>query len=442
MWTDQWKLQDQLYRQTHSNSALNKDADASSSKVQNRRRTVQHSITMLSCLTHPEDAGKLLSLALRAHQMSLPVPAQDRCNIAQDAVRIRVARLVYADEAQQQPYIGAIMSASQRSAKETMKEVLEHAAKPHLTHGPSECGDSSRDSPNAYIAAQAGYAFESVPLDFQVSAVMEGSDTFLLYASLPSPNRQHTPPTHAVYTTRGSSDLSYTSTTHLCRGDNRTRAKQARRPWSADEHARFVESLKRFGSDCTDKAESGGGVTVSLGPGVADLMAVVVGTRTVSQVTSHAQKYFLRLRRLAASGSNSGQTPASSTTTTTVPPKTQTIVHFPPTFNIEYSQVANPPCASDKLRGCCSLSLQSLDADKIVSHILKDVLTTCLSAELATSHADTQRWKFSKVRFLFNFPHELTTALNFENNQQSRSSLPSHASPSRRHHRLLLREKK
>lgn len=110
------------------------------------------------------------------------------------------------------------------------------------------------------------------------------------------------------------------------RGENRTRAKQApkRRPWSADEHARFVESLKRFGS--RERAESGGRVTVGLGPGVAEIIAVVVGTRTVSQVRSHAQKYFLQLSRLASSGTNNGQ--AASTSSSQPPTTSQPTLPF------------------------------------------------------------------------------------------------------------------
>ncbi|KAJ1485332.1 hypothetical protein T484DRAFT_1793883 [Baffinella frigidus] len=38
-------------------------------------------------------------------------------------------------------------------------------------------------------------------------------------------------------------------------------------------------------------------VSVGLGPGVAEQIAVHVTSRSVSQVRSHAQKYFLRLYR-------------------------------------------------------------------------------------------------------------------------------------------------
>ena len=83
-----------------------------------------------------------------------------------------------------------------------------------------------------------------------------------------------------------------------------------RRPWSAEEHSRFLESLKRFGQK--DKPENNGKVTVGLGPGVAELISVVVGTRTVSQVRSHAQKYFLQLSRTASASSASASSAAPS----------------------------------------------------------------------------------------------------------------------------------
>ncbi|EKX35731.1 hypothetical protein GUITHDRAFT_155405 [Guillardia theta CCMP2712] len=55
--------------------------------------------------------------------------------------------------------------------------------------------------------------------------------------------------------------------------------------WSEDEHNAFLDALAKFGPK---KPNSG----VKLGPGVAELIALAVKTRSVSQVRSHAQKYF------------------------------------------------------------------------------------------------------------------------------------------------------
>eukprot|EP00961_Rhodomonas_salina_P187671 2532818-Rhodomonas_salina.1 len=66
------------------------------------------------------------------------------------------------------------------------------------------------------------------------------------------------------------------------------RTRQNKKPvfWTSDEHERFLAALQRFN----------GGDQEGLGAGVAELVSMALGTRTVSQVRSHAQKYFLRLR--------------------------------------------------------------------------------------------------------------------------------------------------
>lgn len=46
------------------------------------------------------------------------------------------------------------------------------------------------------------------------------------------------------------------------------------------------------------KQQQGG--AVRLGPGVAEMISMVVGTRSVVQVRSHAQKHFIRMEREAA----------------------------------------------------------------------------------------------------------------------------------------------
>ena len=74
----------------------------------------------------------------------------------------------------------------------------------------------------------------------------------------------------------------HTSNTHRQPrpGETVTRTRNAGR-WSAQEHARFVDGLEKYGRRKWIR------------------IAEHVGTRTVIQVRSHAQKYFKKLRRAA-----------------------------------------------------------------------------------------------------------------------------------------------
>ena len=55
-----------------------------------------------------------------------------------------------------------------------------------------------------------------------------------------------------------------------------------RRFWTADEHERFLQAAKLFGY------------------GNAHGIAKYVGTRTVAQVRTHTQKYFVKLEKTGA----------------------------------------------------------------------------------------------------------------------------------------------
>eukprot|EP00277_Geminigera_cryophila_P046757 CAMPEP_0173066238 /NCGR_PEP_ID=MMETSP1102-20130122/6084_1 /TAXON_ID=49646 /ORGANISM="Geminigera sp., Strain Caron Lab Isolate" /LENGTH=247 /DNA_ID=CAMNT_0013933641 /DNA_START=30 /DNA_END=770 /DNA_ORIENTATION=+ len=72
---------------------------------------------------------------------------------------------------------------------------------------------------------------------------------------------------------------------------------RTRKLWTADEEARFTKALDKLApveesviaSDITS-----GRISVRLPSGVAELLAVIVGTRTTIQVRSHVQRYYLR----------------------------------------------------------------------------------------------------------------------------------------------------
>jgi hypothetical protein len=65
-------------------------------------------------------------------------------------------------------------------------------------------------------------------------------------------------------------------------------------PWTAEEQAIFLTGLAQLSCD---RSHTG---SVGLGPGVARMLAEMIGSRTAAQVRSHAQKHFQRLARLRA----------------------------------------------------------------------------------------------------------------------------------------------
>ncbi|EKX36545.1 hypothetical protein GUITHDRAFT_117326 [Guillardia theta CCMP2712] len=74
------------------------------------------------------------------------------------------------------------------------------------------------------------------------------------------------------------------------RGEKGSAAGHSRH-WKEEEHETFLMALKKLSPE-TLASDSGG-----LGPGIAELIAAVVKTRTVSQVRSHAQKFLIRWRK-------------------------------------------------------------------------------------------------------------------------------------------------
>ena len=73
-----------------------------------------------------------------------------------------------------------------------------------------------------------------------------------------------------------------------------------RKPWATDEEERFRRALKHFGPQEIEKHPVTGRLSVRLGPGVAEMISMVVRSRSVAQVRSHVQKYYIRLEREAS----------------------------------------------------------------------------------------------------------------------------------------------
>jgi len=63
--------------------------------------------------------------------------------------------------------------------------------------------------------------------------------------------------------------------------------------WTDEEHNKFLVALEKFCPEAC-RAREKGKVFVGLGAGVAKKISQAVGTRSVLQVRSHAQKHFLR----------------------------------------------------------------------------------------------------------------------------------------------------
>eukprot|EP00960_Hanusia_phi_P019455 574349-Hanusia_phi.AAC.3 len=74
-------------------------------------------------------------------------------------------------------------------------------------------------------------------------------------------------------------------------------ARTLTRSWTGEEHQRFLTALNKFGPPASRDTDANGHVYVGLGRGVAFLISREVGTRTPSQVRSHAQKYFRKQSR-------------------------------------------------------------------------------------------------------------------------------------------------
>jgi len=77
------------------------------------------------------------------------------------------------------------------------------------------------------------------------------------------------------------------------------RQPASRKHWTPKEEAQFLKALDCFPKEIgTDPAT--GRVSVRLGPGVAEMISIVMGTRSCAQVRSHVQKHYIRQQREAS----------------------------------------------------------------------------------------------------------------------------------------------
>jgi hypothetical protein len=79
-----------------------------------------------------------------------------------------------------------------------------------------------------------------------------------------------------------------------------TKQTASRKHWTQEEEERFLKALLRFGPKEAQNDAVTGRLSVRLGSGVAEMISMVVGTRSVAQVRSHVQKHYIRKEREAS----------------------------------------------------------------------------------------------------------------------------------------------
>ena len=78
-------------------------------------------------------------------------------------------------------------------------------------------------------------------------------------------------------------------------------ALRLRKQWAPDEEALFLKALAAFAKEIeTTSDPATGRVSVHLDRGVAEMISMIVSSRSVAQVRSHVQKHYIRKAREAA----------------------------------------------------------------------------------------------------------------------------------------------
>ena len=113
-----------------------------------------------------------------------------------------------------------------------------------------------------------------------------------------TPPHPNAPPVRGCTTSLGRVALTSAKRPTVCRKHS---APLLRKQWAPDEEALFLKALAAFAKEIeTTSDPATGRVSVHLDRGVAEMMSMIVATRSVAQVRSHVQKHYIRKAREAA----------------------------------------------------------------------------------------------------------------------------------------------
>jgi hypothetical protein len=111
-----------------------------------------------------------------------------------------------------------------------------------------------------------------------------------------TPPSPYTPPLRGCTTSLGRAALA--KRPKVC---DKHSAPLLRKHWTPEEEALFLKALAAFAKEIEMTSNlATGRVSVHLDPGVAEMISMIVQTRSIAQVRSHVQKHYVRKAREAA----------------------------------------------------------------------------------------------------------------------------------------------